>query len=193
MKKQVWRVSLMMFLTFSLLVGCQNNDEAGSDKNIETAVNENVLEEPVTITILNEAMGLIEDDLVDELFKPVTDKYPEVSFELLKDVELDDLVAAGEVPDIIATSNPALYERIEYELAGDISDVLDAQDFDWDRINPAIIEDLKQQGEVFDEPDAIYGMPISLNYGVLVYNKEIFDMFGVDYPTPGMTWMKLLI
>ncbi|GIN74286.1 hypothetical protein J14TS2_47610 [Bacillus sp. J14TS2] len=190
-----WR-HLAILLTLILLVGCQNKagteSDAGSTGNEASKTNENVLEEPVTITIYNEAMGLIDDDLVAEMFKPVTDKYPDVSFELLKNANLDDMVAAGEVPDIITTSNPGLYDRIDLELAGDMSEFLDRQDFDWGRINPAIVQDLKQQAEVFDTPDAIYGMPISLNYGLMVYNKEIFDMFGVDYPEPGMTWDEVI-
>ncbi|MCJ7843018.1 extracellular solute-binding protein [Lederbergia sp. NSJ-179] len=196
MKKLVWWGSLVLLLTLSLLVGCQNKNSAesdgGSTKNEATENSENVLDGPVTITIYNQTMGLIDDDLVTELFKPVTDKYPDVSFELLKDVNLEDMVAAGEVPDIITTSNPMLYDLIDMELAGDMSKFLDRQNFDWGRINPAIIDDLKQQSETFDTPDAIYGMPISLNYGLLVYNKEIFDLFGVDYPEAGLTWDEVI-
>lgn len=164
MKTHVRWKYLAILLTLILLVGCQNKagteSDAGSTENEASETNENVLEKPVTITIYNEAMGLIDDDLVAEMFKPVTDKYPDVSFELLKNANLDDMVAAGEVPDIITTSNPGLYDRIDLELAGDMSEFLDRQDFDWERINPAIVKDLKQQAEVFDTPDAIYGMPI---------------------------------
>jgi len=37
----------------------------------------------------------------------------------------------------------------------------------------------------------LYGIPYTLNYGALVYNKDIFDKFAVPYPKDGMTWEQV--
>ncbi|GIN72284.1 sugar ABC transporter substrate-binding protein [Bacillus sp. J14TS2] len=182
MKKVGWLGVLFILLVTVSMAGCQNEEVGNETKEI----GKDVLEEPVTITIMGSAM-MVDDDMIDEFFKPIIDKYPNVSLKATSD-SIEDMVAAGKVPDMIITSNPSLYDNIEKELAGDMSEFFESQNIDLSRFNPAIVEDLAQHGEVFDTPDAIYAMPLSLNYGVLMYNKDIFDTFGVDYPEAGITW-----
>ncbi|GIN72283.1 hypothetical protein J14TS2_27580 [Bacillus sp. J14TS2] len=185
MKKVGWP-GVLFILLVTVMAGCQNEEVDNETKEI----GEDVLEEPVTITVMGEVM-LLEDDVLAEFFKPVTDKYPNVSFEKTSH-SLEDMVAAGQVPDMIITSNPNLYNHVEGETASDMSEFFASQNLDLSRFNPAIVADLEQQAEIFDTPDAIYAMPLSLNYGVLIYNKDIFDLFGVDYPEADLTWDNVI-
>ncbi|MFS0614421.1 ABC transporter substrate-binding protein [Lederbergia ruris] len=186
MKKVVWLGALLILLVAVPMAGCKNVDDAKGDGKETMGKGEGVLDEPVTITIMGFAM-MVDDDIIDEFFKPITDKYPNVSLKATSD-SIEDMVAAGKVPDMIITSNPGLYDNIENELASDLSEFFDRQNIDISRFNPAIVEDLEKHAEVFDTPGAIYAMPLSLNYGVLIYNKDIFDTFGVNYPEAGITW-----
>ncbi|WP_062108820.1 hypothetical protein [Bacillus niameyensis] len=122
-------IALLFFL-----VACQNdkepvtqeqlkNEDRGNEEQVAD-ISEDILNESVTITLWNRAMGLIDDNLVQEFFAPVLDKYPNVKIELLEDVNIEDMIASGRVPDLIASSNYYLLEHIDMELAGDMSGFL---------------------------------------------------------------------
>jgi multiple sugar transport system substrate-binding protein len=38
----------------------------------------------------------------------------------------------------------------------------------------------------------LYALPFSMNYGMTIYNKDIFDKFGIPYPKDMMTWNEML-
>jgi multiple sugar transport system substrate-binding protein len=54
--------------------------------------------------------------------------------------------------------------------------------------------DLGRFDPIFFEHDALYGdkslygLPYTVPFGALYYNKDIFDRMAVDYPKDGMTW-----
>lgn len=179
-----------------LLVGCQNGvQDASSEENDgkeSAAVDESVFDEPVTLTLWNKAMGIIDQEMADELFAPALEKYPNLSIEMLKDVNIEEMIASGKVPDLIATSNYSLLEQIDMELTGDMSEFFETSGLSLDQFNPAIVENLNSFAELTGKPGAIYGMPVSMNQGVLAYNKDIFDQFGVSYPESGMTWDEVI-
>ncbi|GIN74314.1 hypothetical protein J14TS2_47890 [Bacillus sp. J14TS2] len=190
--------SLVVYLGFMVLVliGCQNGaqDTSGDDNDANEAevVDESVFDEPVTLTLWNKAMGIIDQEMADELFAPALEKYPNLSIEMLKDVNIEEMIASGKVPDLIATSNYSLLEQIDMELAGDMSEFFETSGLSLDQFNPAIVENLNSFAELTGKPGAIYGMPVSMNQGVLAYNKDIFDQFGVSYPESGMTWDEVI-
>lgn len=190
--------SLVVYLGFIvlLLVACQNGaqDTSGdeNDANEAEVVDESVFDEPVTLTLWNKAMGIIDQEMADELFAPALEKYPNLSIEMLKDVNIEEMIASGKVPDLIATSNYSLLEQIDMELAGDMSEFFETSGLSLDQFNPAIVENLNSFAELTGKPGAIYGMPVSMNQGVLAYNKDIFDQFGVSYPESGMTWDEVI-
>ncbi|MBO0995488.1 ABC transporter substrate-binding protein [Bacillus sp. SD088] len=190
--------SLVVYLGFivMLLVGCQNGaqDTSGdeNDANEAEVVDESVFDEPVTLTLWNKAMGIIDQEMADELFAPALEKYRNLSIEMLKDVNIEEMIASGKVPDLIATSNYSLLEQIDMELVGDMSEFFETSGLSLDQFNPAIVENLNSFAELTGKPGAIYGMPVSMNQGVLAYNKDIFDQFGVSYPESGMTWDEVI-
>lgn len=194
--------SLVIYLGFMvllLLAGCQNGgQDASKDVGKDAgepdpeAVDESVFDEPVTLTLWNKAMGIIDQEKADELFAPALEKYPNLTIEMLQDVNIEEMMAAGTAPDLIATSNYSLLQEIDRELAGDMSDFFEAKGIPLDQFNPAIVENLNHFAELTGKPGAIYGMPVSMNQGVLAYNKDIFDQFGVSYPEAGMTWDEVI-
>ncbi len=174
----------------AIIVGCSTNDDE-TTAEIDESDLEDALEESVHLTVYNTSMGITDNDVLKELFAPVLDQYPNVTVELLQDVNIEEMMATGEVPDLIATSNPNIYRFLEMELAGDLSEFFDERGIDVNKFNPAIVEDLELFADIMDTPGAIYGMPVSMNQGILAYNKDIFDQFGVPYPEDGMTWGEI--
>ncbi|WP_062106754.1 ABC transporter substrate-binding protein [Bacillus niameyensis] len=202
MKKSLVACFALVFML--VLVGCQSGpvqgedaaDKTGTDKVNEAAEpvesEDNLLDEPVTLTLWNKAMGIINDEVSAEMFAPVHEKYPNVTIEILEDVNIEDMMAAGKVPDLIATSNYYLLEHIDMGLAGNMAEFFETHGIALSQFNPAIVENLSTFAEMQGVPGAIYGMPVSMNQGVLAYNKDIFDQLGVPYPEQGMTWKEII-
>lgn len=101
-----------------------------------------------------------------------------------KDNQLVTVLAANPTIDILFASYGATYTNlINHNLQTDISDLIKKYNYDINQFQPAPIEVARQIGN-----GKIYGLPW-LNGGfAFLYNKDIFDKFGVDYPTDGMTW-----
>ena len=127
--RKVLVMSILFFMV--LLVGCQAKDEttnpnegspseneqqtpannpADDDNESPSGDEEDILEQPVTLTLWNRAMGLINDDLVQEFFAPVYEKYPNVKIQLIEE-DINDMIASGRVPDLVASSNYYLLEQ----------------------------------------------------------------------------------
>jgi len=178
----------LLVLAFALLMpGC-----GGATNGKETSGKETKDEyggEPVTLTVWNQAAGILNDnDLETFLGKPVRDKYPNISFRLITGAKLEELIAAGETPDFITTSNYYLYNLMSLELTDDLSGMIKKEAIDLSKFEPAVVDALKK----FGAKGEIYGMPFAQNYGITLYNKDIFDKFGVPYPKDQMTWNDMI-
>jgi multiple sugar transport system substrate-binding protein len=69
-----------------------------------------------------------------------------------------------------------------------MTDLLKKYNFDTSRIIPSYMQDLQAYGD----KGQIWGLPMSPSlYGTL-YNKDLFDKFGVPYPRDDMTWEETL-
>jgi multiple sugar transport system substrate-binding protein len=72
---------------------------------------------------------------------------------------------------------------IENGMESDLSDLIQTYKFDLNQYDPAVLEAMKLLGN-----GKIYGFPNGVATVGLFYNKDLFDKFGVAYPTHGMTW-----
>jgi multiple sugar transport system substrate-binding protein len=142
---------------------------------------------PVTVTLVNYGAGVNnETDLEKIILGPVRQKYPNITIELVKD--LAKLVQAGQTPDLIATSNFYMDLMLDMGVATDLNEAVKKYNIDLSNLEPETINALKPYGKNGE----LYGMPYSMNYGTLIYNKDIFDKFGAPYPTDGMTWDEII-
>lgn len=198
---------VMVFLALILiavLAACGGTDEnvQQSDATTETVQqtenqsNENAKEEtedsfvdtPATITVLSLGAGLSnETDVEKVLLGPVHTKYPNINIELIEGTTvnvLEELIATGQIPDMIATSNFNLDRLIDLEVPLDLNPAVEKYNIDMSNVVPELMNAIKAYGLNGE----LYGIPFSMNYGIMAYNKEIFDRFGVEYPIDGMTW-----
>lgn len=146
-------------------------------------------QEPVTLKIYNYNAGIVSEQNMQEVFaKPVQAKYPNIKFELVSGAKLDQLIATGDVPDLIASSNYYMNDLLQLGLPSDLNDLVKKYKTDLSRITPGTLQVMAQ----FAKNGELYAMPYAMNYGVMVYNKDIFDKFAAPYPTDRMTWDQVI-
>ncbi|UQZ84239.1 glycerol-3-phosphate transporter periplasmic binding protein [Paenibacillus konkukensis] len=130
-----------------------------------------------------------EDVWQQQVGQYLTKKFPGVVFKHIQwdnpGRQFKDLIAAGTIPDIIIDDSARnTYREIRrYGLEYDMSELVKKYNFDTGTLNPGML-----QQSVTSSDGKLYSLPYSSAEWVLVYNKDIFDKFGVEYPKPGLTW-----
>lgn len=148
-----------------------------------------VSDEPVSLVLLNDSGT--EQEFIDQLVAEVKKKHPSIELKLYKNEKgstLDELILAGETPDLIVSYNGKLASYRDKDLLYDMTPLIGSRRLDLGRFDPSFIEDVK----IASTKNEIFGLPISLAYHALYYNKNLFDKFGVTYPKDGMTWEQIL-
>lgn len=201
MKRLLYLLGLFLMV---VLIGCAgardadgNNNEKENNRNDNNNANEieyvddSILDEETTVTFM------MWDDwgqgFEENIREKVEDAYPNITIENIggdtgnKDW-IEDALTADIIPDIIFAHRQyhvALLE--EYRLGYDMTDLLEKHQFDLSRYEEEHLEEWKSwtQGE-------IWLLPFMADRYALHYNKDIFDAFGVDYPTDGMTWYEVI-
>lgn len=144
-----------------------------------------VNEEPISLTFYS-AQGAVLDqfDALDRLKA----KFPHITFEVINTAvgsRYSDLITAGKQLDIVFEANSLMRSTIiNFGLHHDLDELVKKHKFDLNRIEPNILS----QAKYSNTEGKLYGIPYSINRYALVYNKDIFDRFGVPYPSDGMTW-----
>ncbi|MBD2868505.1 extracellular solute-binding protein [Paenibacillus sp. IB182493] len=118
----------------------------------------------------------------------VRKKFPDVNLKHIAwndGTRYEDLIAKGTIPDIVFDDiGRNTFRQIKkFKLEYDMSDLVKKYNFDTSRLNPS---DLQHSLNTSD--GKLYSLPFNTNDYVLIYNKDLFDKFGADYPKDGMTW-----
>lgn len=198
MLKKSWIFVLVLSMLL-VVVACNNNQSSIENKsqvketqdgqkeevNYEDLISK-ATEKPVELKVYD---GKEFMDLYGEKFQK---KYPNFSFKLYEPGAeggtISDLVAQGVKLDLIKVWAGVMNERLlDYELHGDISDLIKKYDFDLNQFFPSVVEHLK----MYSDKGEIYSLPNAVVSTALFYNKQLFDKFGVDYPTDNMTWDEI--
>jgi multiple sugar transport system substrate-binding protein len=99
----------------------------------------------------------------------------------------EQLIASGIKLDLIAYSAGGLFKALDLQLTSDLTDMVTKYKFDMNRLAPGVLESAK----MYSDKKEIPVMPYELNNNLIIYNKSIFDKFGVPYPKDGMTWEQM--
>lgn len=147
--------------------------------------------EPVDLTFYNPATGFTEAAFMEKYGKALQQKFPYMRLHYIqsgKGTSLPELIAAGTAVDVVLSTVSNLHStflasHMEYDLTG----LIKKYGIDLNQFEPASVELMKQISG-----GGMYGLPNSAGAGIhLLYNKDIFDRFGVAYPRDGMTWDEL--
>ncbi|CAG7636373.1 ABC transporter substrate-binding protein [Paenibacillus allorhizosphaerae] len=144
--------------------------------------------EPVKLIVYSYSAGIQDSEFQKFFVEPIRNKYPNISMQLVsrngdKNTP-EQVIASGELPDLILTSNVYIGMFNKLGLGMDLSGLAKKHNLSFDKFDPAGMAAIKQ----FGDKGEVYAVPFSMNYGMMVYNKDIFNKFGVPFPTDGMTW-----
>lgn len=189
---------LMLTAIFS---GCTSSSnaptEASSGNATESNTNSNSAsepanadnDEPVTIKILY-PWG---PDAFEQRYRGIEDLLPNVTIELVDaraELEpLQELNAQKIVPDIIF-ANWGLDPLFELDMIEPLDDMIAKHPFDLNTLDASLVATMRALDK--EGQGRILGFPIQYSpYGIW-YNKEVFDKFGVEYPTERLTWDEVV-
>lgn len=202
LRKKMVFIGLLLALIL-VVAGCgegnEDSETVGNAKDNEAIQNDDVENEdnkimedpdPITLTIMMwDDWGNYEEDIE----QAIENEFPYITVENIggdtgnKDA-IEDALANGIVPDIIFAHRQYHVQLLEeYQLAYDMTDLLEKHEFDLSRYDPAHVDEWRSwaNGE-------IWLLPFMRDIYALQYNKDVFDVFGVDYPTDGMTWEEVV-
>ncbi|CAG7643202.1 ABC transporter substrate-binding protein [Paenibacillus allorhizosphaerae] len=178
---------LVTAMTASVFAGCAKESATADNPSATDKTADNKPKEPVTVTMYNHFNNISEDRIQQFLIEPLKQKLPHVTLQVIKHEKgstLEELVAAGSFPDLYYGSNVGFISYLTMNLQNNMNDLFKKHNVDLGRFEPWSTDAIK----LFGNNGEMYGIPFSANYGALLYNKDIFDRFGVPYPKDGMTW-----
>jgi multiple sugar transport system substrate-binding protein len=191
MKKSL--LSIIAFaLSATLIAGCgagsgSSPDQAAADKSVKPPSNE-----PVKLTVYGYSSSLTDSEFQKYFVEPVQKKYPNISFDLVTRAgdknTPEQIIASGAYPDLLFVSNIYIGMFNGLGMTMDMAPMAKKEKLDPSRFDPGAMEAIRQ----FGGKDRLYAFPFSMNYGMTLYNKDIFDKFGVPYPKDMMTWNDML-
>jgi multiple sugar transport system substrate-binding protein len=190
---------IVILLVIALVSACGGNNNAPANKNAsanssatanssqEKADFKKLGDEPLTLTFYSTGATFTDVEFEAMIAGPIHAKYPNVKIERITPAATTtpEEVLSTHVPDIIFGS---VQQRvIRTGVYQDLRELIKKHHFDESRLKPIgynyIKEITKGQG------DAVLALPFNINQHVMYYNKDIFDKFGVPYPTEKqLTW-----
>lgn len=188
----MWTKKTALAITLGLVIGttaaCQGGTGSSgtNPKAGDSPAQKEAPPEPVTIELLV-GWKIADEDLEQIFHKPLRAKYPHIKLNITAATTTDNIttrVAAGAVPDMLIMGTANFQQLLDLGVALDLNEQIRLQNFDLNRLDPAIVQTIKG----FGKKGEIFALPYGLNYDALYYNKSLFDRFAVGYPTDGMTW-----
>ena len=189
-KSTVLKTFIVAFAGSLLITACGKGDKDTAvppDDSEKPQNNTEYKGGPVELLVQDVNTGTTDEQFLKFFVEPIQKKYPQIKLTQTRDA-IDKLLAAGTPPDIVLVSNPYLATIQEADIPEDLTQMIKTYSVDLQRFEPALIEQLHKLGGNKE----IHGLPFAMNYGVLTYNKDLFDKFGVAYPKETNSWEELL-
>lgn len=194
-----WVTTLLLAMVF-ILAACGGNEASPGDTSTNLPGENNQTPSPTTPTpepakpktpykMIIHGGGVKPEEFDDRFRSVIEKKFEHITFEYYqsgKGTTMSELVAAGEIPDIIRTDIPTLLTNyLDLGLGQDLSEYIKQHNYDINRFNKVFLDEIIEVGG----SSALYGLPVPPFFPqVLYYNIDIFDQRGVDHLTDGMTW-----
>lgn len=131
------------------------------------------------------------ESLTDQVKAMVENKFSHVTINMIlhgTGQTINDVLAAGTDVDLAAFTMGQLFNVMDLQLATDMTELIKKHQFDLNRLTEGVMETVQD----YSEHGEFLVMPYELNNSVLLYNKNIFDKFGVPLPEDELTWDDVL-
>ncbi|GAA4855668.1 hypothetical protein GCM10023310_38310 [Paenibacillus vulneris] len=179
-----YAAAMAALLAIGALIGCSNG---GSGQTAAPTPDQGTQapakQEPVKLLMAQKWSEINDADFQSLIVEPLRQKYPHIEIEMLKGDNIKEMVAAGTVPDLIATWVNLIPDYQELGLVEDMTPLIKKHNLDLNRFEATYVDTIRGY-----DKSGLVALPYDSNFNVIYYNKDIFDKFGVDYPKDGMTW-----
>lgn len=170
----------------TMLISCSGKS---SDKPAEGQQIKQPSTDPVTLRVNNWNTAFQQAEFDKFFAEPLRKKYPHITLEYLDFTKgtantLENLTAAGSTPDIVFTDHPNLAGLLDYDFPLDLSKYVNEFSIDMKQVDPQVLEG----GRSIGSAGQLLALPVYSDRMMWFYNKDLFDKFGVSYPTDDMTW-----
>lgn len=172
-----------------MLSACGGSKEAPGTaaSSGEAAVPPKTSSEPVTLTMTSYNTSTNEAEFKSYMEPYIQKKFPHITLKWIEPTKgqtLNDQIAAGQPPDIVATGYSHILALLDLDIPLDLNELAKKTKFDAGKFDPIALNSIKMYGDKGE----LYGLPYVNNYFALLYNKDLFDKYGVPYPKDGMSW-----
>jgi multiple sugar transport system substrate-binding protein len=143
--------------------------------------------DPVHLGFYQFSGSITDEEFQTLVVNPVKKKYPNITLELIrsgKGTTPEELVAAGNMPDIIFTGSSGALTISQLSAGQDLNSLIKKANMDVGKFDPTAMQAIR----LYSDKKQTLAVPFSINFSALYYNKDIFDKFAVPYPSDGMTW-----
>ncbi|MBW7452471.1 ABC transporter substrate-binding protein [Paenibacillus sepulcri] len=198
MKRTITWLQLAMLMVF--LGACTSTGNNGSPNSPdphpsnESADDEDFKKlgaEPLELKFYSYGSTFTDSEFAIMIADPIHKKYPNVTIKRITPAEdtPPEEVLTTYTPDIIFSSaNPQLVRTGVFQ---DLRELIKRHHFDESRLKPIGYDYIKSITK--GRGDAISALPFNINQQIMYYNKDLFDKFGVPYPTEKqLTWDQTL-
>jgi len=182
------KMTVAMLAGMIALTGCSSGSKPAEPNKAAQEAEVKVSTDPVTLKFYVNVTRLSPVEFQTFFVDPVKKKYPNITLEKIEG-DLDKLIVAGEVPDLIFSDNDWHMPLAALDLPADLTDLVSKFKLDLNQFIPETIQAVRNLDSKGKE---LQGIPFSRNTGALFYNKDIFDKFGVPYPKDDMLWSEVL-
>lgn len=142
--------------------------------------------EPIELVFKDATFGWSAEDFMNDYGKAIEQKFPhiKVSFVPHPKPSIPEMFATKTKFDIVISSLLMFNTNIlDNNLQYDLTPLIKSTKYNLERIEPTALALAKQLAN-----GGIYGLPVAGAASTIVYNKALFDKFGVPYPRDGMSW-----
>jgi multiple sugar transport system substrate-binding protein len=180
---------MALMLIFSLLSGCSGSASDSVDANAVRATT--ATSGPATVTFyLSGAEAVFFNDFTVDAVKK---KYPQITLKLITAKnfadDLEKMVAAKEpLPDVVGASPGGMSTLQDLNLLIDLNPYFKKSTFNPKKLNPQLLAAARG----YSDKGELLIIPYDIETALLVYNKDLFDKFGVGYPKDGLTWEQTM-
>ncbi|RKN75863.1 ABC transporter substrate-binding protein [Paenibacillus ginsengarvi] len=191
--KLLWK-STVLLMSGLILASCsgRSGDGAGPTEPpaaAKTGEPKQLDTKPVTLRVNNWNTAFQQAEFDMFIAEPVRKKYPFITLEYVDFTKgtantLENLMAAGNTPDIVFTDHPNLAGLLDYDFPADLNEYVRSFSVDLKQISPQVLEGARSIGS----NGQLLALPLYSDRMIWFYNKDLFNKFGVPYPTDDMTW-----
>ncbi|CAG7643422.1 ABC transporter substrate-binding protein [Paenibacillus allorhizosphaerae] len=181
MKKKF--VTAGVVLSMVLTSGCLNQKTGEPDTGGSRPTVADIGTQPVTLKFMVAYGGFTDEEFQSYFVEQVNKKYPHITVQKVSG-KLEELITAGDVPDILMAGLPGIPALQELKIIEDLNPYVKKFGTDLSKYDTVAMDSIQR----FGDKGELVAIPFRMNLPALFYNKDIFDKFGIAYPKDGMTW-----